>query len=145
MSCFSGEHTSAFSASDLADVSTPSHTVTFTNVFLNEGGDFNSVTGVFTCRIPGLYFFTASLTKRRDSVRVDWMYCTFMLNGHGKLEIRIDPTDDDTDKGSYSASASLILNLAVGDYLYLGSCTPASYFDTNRSVFAGFLIRPDNL
>lgn len=78
-------------------------------------------------------------------MRVDLISCYFKQNDSAKLQIYTDPTDDDTDFGSYSASASLVLHLALGDTLYLGSCSPLSNFDASHSVFSGFLIRPDTL
>jgi len=30
--------------------------ISFPNVLLNEGGDYNVFSGVFTCRIPGQYW-----------------------------------------------------------------------------------------
>lgn len=145
MICYSEERISAFSGRDLSGTNT-SGVVTFTNVLLNEGGDYDASTGVFTCRIPGLYFFSATLTKLRSSSSpVDLIYCWIYVNLINTVRIYTDPTDDDTDNGSYSASASVALRLQRSDRVYLGGCSPASYFSSPRSSFSGFLIQPDDL
>lgn len=57
----SGTSMSAFSAKITGNVLS-SGVMTFTTTMLNEGNDYNAATDVFTCRIPGFYFFSSTLT-----------------------------------------------------------------------------------
>lgn len=56
---------SAFSATGLYTYSNGS--AHFGNVLSNEGNDFNYLTGVLTCRIPGLYLLSVTLTTRPNT------------------------------------------------------------------------------
>ena len=116
--------------------------LTFENTITNTG-DFNPSTGVFTCRIPGNYYFSVSLTKLGDSKRmhkVDHVQCYLNKNNYIRLlRIRVDPTDDDTDYGNAAVSNSAIVELNRGETVALQGChDPNTHMET-WSSFTGFL------
>ena len=67
---------SGFAANYLTRVDT--NDVRFTDVFYNEGNDYNATTGVFTCRIPDIYWFSATLYGNSGA------YCNILLYGAKK-------------------------------------------------------------
>jgi len=54
--------------------------IRFPTIQLDTGSDYFSTAGVFTCRLPTLYWFSASLAKISD-VDVDWVLCDIRSNG----------------------------------------------------------------
>ncbi|XP_053385659.1 uncharacterized protein LOC123538853 [Mercenaria mercenaria] len=121
--------------------------LTFNNTIYQHGGDFNRSTGTFTCSIPGTYHFSVTLVKKRAGTRVDQAFCTLYKDQSTLIYLRIDPTDDDTDKGSAAISQSIVTHLNKGNTVYLGSCTgplPNTYMEYHSS-FTGFLLYPDNI
>ena len=80
--------TSAFSAQLQRDLSV-SQTIPFDVEDLDIGNDFDHTTGIFTCRIPGLYSFTFTFSKyQRNEMDV-----SLKVNGQQKAKIYIDTTD----------------------------------------------------
>ena len=116
-------------------------------VHFNEGNDFSSETGIFRCSKPGVYYFTASLVKKRalekKFEKVDFVHCKIFKNTNEVLDILVDPTDDDTDIGSAAVSNSVILRLASSDKVYLGDCDDPLVSLESWSSFSGFLLYPD--
>uniref|UniRef100_A0AAV2J0G6 C1q domain-containing protein n=1 Tax=Knipowitschia caucasica TaxID=637954 RepID=A0AAV2J0G6_KNICA len=51
--------------------------VRFDKVSLNEQNDYNTETGRFTCKVPGVYYFVVHATVYRSSLQFD-----LMKNGH---------------------------------------------------------------
>ena len=76
---FSGS--SLFTARELSLID--SNHARFTTVLTNLGNDYNSSSGVFTCRIAGQYWFSASITKHYTD-HVGPTYCYIMINGSAK-------------------------------------------------------------
>ncbi|XP_060586430.1 complement C1q-like protein 3 [Ruditapes philippinarum] len=102
-------------------------------VYLNEGGDYNQSTGVFTCRIPGLYSFTATMFKTpggRES------YCYFYVNNHKYMPVS-SGTHDTSD--NMSGSKTFVFMLKVGDRVYLSNCGGID-LTNQQSSFSGFLV-----
>ncbi|WAR08192.1 HMCN1-like protein [Mya arenaria] len=89
-------------------------TLLFANVMLNKGNDYNNNAGAFTCRIPGLYFFSVTLTKKAD-VDIYYITCYLQVNGQNKLHIYADPNGALTEKGSYSGTTSGTFHLNQND------------------------------
>ena len=115
--------------------------VQFDFIKTNYGSGYSSSTGKFTCSHPGLYYFSASLIKRRDtSNKVDFIRCYIYKNTAWQIETKTDPTDDDTDKGSYETSAFITVHLSRGDQVYV-KCTSGKL--SSYSSFSGFLIQSD--
>ncbi|XP_075762448.1 complement C1q subcomponent subunit C [Pelodiscus sinensis] len=108
--------------------------VVFNHAISNPAKDYDTATGTFTCRVPGLYYFvfhtsqTANLcvSMLRDGQRVA-SFCDHMANARqvssGGLLLRM--------------AAGQQLWLAVNDYNGMVGVTGSD------SVFSGFLLFPD--
>ena len=137
--CFNAG-SSAFSATHVAVISATNN-IRFPTSFLNTGGDYNTSTGMFTCRVPGLYWFSATIGKNYN-VNVDFVPCWIMLNGAGKIKLYTDPHGDDLD--GYTSTGSVALQLRTGDRVQVGSCNyPESISNSYITHFSGMLVRPD--
>ena len=113
----------------------------FTSVKVNYGYGYSSSTGKFTCRYPGLYYFSTSLIKLRNTANpIDWIRCYIYKNTSSLVQTAIDPTDDDTDKGSYETSAFIVVHLSWGDQVYV-KCDTGTL--DGASSFSGFLVQSD--
>lgn len=127
--------TPAFTVTGIAKDGDENGTVILTLVTTNTGNDYNSSTGEFTCRIPGLYNFFISIEKQLD---VSQAFCHLMLNNNSTMLIAARTAF--TDAGSYiQASNSAVLQLDFGDIVRLGDCSKAETF-TEHSTFSGYLI-----
>jgi len=112
--------------------------ITFPSLHYNEGNDYDPNTGVYTCRVPGTYWFSASLGKSAGVN--DYIYCHILVNGRGTIFI----LDNDNNHSYFTVSGSGGFHLAKGDRVCVGGCgrqeNIANYFNTH---FSGILIRPD--
>ena len=118
-----------------------SYIVRFDYVKNNYGSGYSSSTGKFTCSHPGLYYFSTSLIKLRDTITpVDFIGCYIYKNTSDLVRTFIDPTDDDTDKGSYETSAFIVVHLSRGDQVYV-KCDVGKL--SVYSSFSGFLVQSD--
>ncbi|XP_053392266.1 A disintegrin and metalloproteinase with thrombospondin motifs 5-like [Mercenaria mercenaria] len=119
--------------------------LTFSHFIYQQGGDFSLATGTFECSKPGVYHFIVTLVKKRSSTRVDQVSCNMYKDRSQVIHIQVDPTDDDTDKGSAAITESAIIHLNKGDTVYLSGCNgpPSTYMESWTS-FTGFLLYPDS-
>jgi len=107
--------------------------VTFPNVVYNEGNDYNANTGVFTCRIPGTYWFSITL---ENGVNGSGSLCEILINDLGKSFVSISG-------GPYgSGSASVVFRLKQGDRVQIGGCNgPYELnFGSISNTFFGVLV-----
>lgn len=115
--------------------------IRFPNIYVNEGGDYNVSSGVFTCRIPGQYWFSVTLTKPfLDSV--DSIYCYMLVNGNWIILLYTNPYNDDL--AHYEITASAGFHLKVGDRFQIGSCVDPEHIRNHIDThISGFLIKAD--
>ncbi|XP_058843334.1 complement C1q tumor necrosis factor-related protein 7-like [Acipenser ruthenus] len=99
----------------------------------NEGGDYNPGTGVFTCRLPGLYYFTF----QTQVYNMD-LYIKMVHNGHTYLEWfdRYIAPDED------NASGATLIPLQRGDTVYLEMHQGKNGMWGN-AIFTGFALHVD--
>jgi len=117
------------------------HIIRFPDVLTNLGNDYNSSSGVFTCRIAGQYWFSASITKS-SSDHAHYSFCYIMINGIGMLWMYHYERDALHASSSMTASGGFHLNR--GDRVHVGKCAIPGFLDiTMDSYFSGVLIRPD--
>ncbi|WAR08201.1 ECT-like protein [Mya arenaria] len=135
------EGSSAFTATGYAPYGYDS--IRFPSVILNEGNDYNSATGVFTCRVPGLYIVTATIGNF-FGWNVDYVACYIQLNGSNKLRLYHDPQGDDLD--GYTSSSTGTFRLQVNDRISVGSCSSREFiYNSTMTSFSAVLIRPDQI
>ena len=65
--------------------------------------------------------------------------CYIYKNTSDLVLTAINPTDDDTDKGSYETSAFLVVHLSRGDQVYVKCYDRLDDY----SSFSGFLVQSD--
>ncbi|XP_052242105.1 complement C1q tumor necrosis factor-related protein 4-like [Dreissena polymorpha] len=128
------EETSAFTANYVEGSGKP---LIFSRVELNVGNDYNTSTGVFTCRVPGIYYFMVSLEKQRDATH-DYVVAIMLIKGTNTLYSHVWVND----AGYHMLGVSGTFHMKRGDTASISS-SPASYFRYDGGAFTGFLIRPD--
>jgi len=138
--CFTFPGTSLFTATGRVTIP-GTYDISFPTVLLNEGGDYDASSGVFTCRIPGQYWFAITLTKNYGP-NIDRVYCNVNINGNTAIQIYTDPQTDQS--AAYSMSASAGFHLKLGDRVQVGGCEFGDHIlNSMTTFFSGILIKPD--
>ncbi|KAG9328735.1 hypothetical protein JZ751_010853 [Albula glossodonta] len=113
--------------------------VPFSQIILNEQGDYNPETGRFTCRVPGVYYFTVHATVYRASLQFD-----LMKNGH--VTASYFQFYGNWPKPT-SLSGGTLLHLVPGDQVWvqmaLGEYSGFYSSSKTDSTFTGFLVYSD--
>lgn len=96
---------------------------------------------MFTCRIPGLYWFSASLSESYD-ITVEYVACYIKVNDANKVDLYTDPVQNDD---GYTATGSFAVHLSVGDRIYVWGCYNKTEHirDNDATYFSGMLVKPD--
>ncbi|XP_070558990.1 complement C1q tumor necrosis factor-related protein 2-like [Ptychodera flava] len=112
-------------------------TITYTDVIVNEGANIDVNTGVFTCEVPGIYYFSFTFKSYFEK----YLYIRLKQNDSYKFAVF------QTSQPMYNThSQSGMLHLNQGDQVKLvmpaGTHCQAHYC-THCNVFNGFLVYPD--
>ncbi|KAF7689002.1 complement C1q-like protein 2 [Silurus meridionalis] len=113
-------------------------TLIYSKVVSNIGGAYNPYTGVFTAPVKGVYyirFTAAAYSSNNYNMGVHLYKNTEHLMHLGEY---------DKDGTARHVSSALVLNLEVGDVMYLRLLTNYALYDDAmlRNTFSGFLIFP---
>ncbi|XP_019350829.2 complement C1q subcomponent subunit C [Alligator mississippiensis] len=128
-------HQAAFSVTR----QTPQHPakntpVIFNRVITDISNDYSTTTGKFTCRVPGVYFFTfhASLTAN---------LCVIMYKNREKVASFCDHISN----SKQVSSGGILLKMEVGHqtWLAVNDYNGMVGIGGSDSVFSGFLLFPD--
>ena len=132
-----------FHAHDVKIVTNSANNLTFPTVDTNVGHAYNSSSGVFTCRISGYYWFSATLTADLDK-HIDRFQCDFVINERYVMLLFIDPGNDQTSMSTFPTSGSMGYHLNHGDRVHVGNCQhPERISSFLHTHFSGILIKPD--
>ncbi|XP_061868970.1 complement C1q subcomponent subunit A [Colius striatus] len=113
-------------------------TVVFDHVITNQEGSYSPQSGHFTCRTPGLYYFSFQVSSGGD----------LCLSITKNLEPVVSFCDRNGRQVPQVNSGSAVLGLAAGDRVAVGSGAtgPGAILSALEadSVFSGFLLFPHN-
>ena len=130
--CLFIDYRSAFTVRNPVDGPT-SGTIRLVTVISNIGGHYDTSTGQFTCRYPGVYAFSLHIYKGWYS---DLAGCYIRKNKANVIQAYLDPNGN-----SYlESSNTVILHLNHGDIVHLGGCNRASTM-WEWTSFSGFLLK----
>uniref|UniRef100_A0A670YFG2 C1q domain-containing protein n=1 Tax=Pseudonaja textilis TaxID=8673 RepID=A0A670YFG2_PSETE len=109
--------------------------IKFDKVLYNSFDHYSTETGVFTCQIPGVYYFTYHITVFSRNMRV-----ALVKNEHRMLH-----TADMYQGAEDQASGGIVLELQKGDRIWLqtygGETFNGLFADPDDdTVFSGFLL-----
>ncbi|KAM6240767.1 complement C1q subcomponent subunit C isoform 2-T2 [Porphyrio hochstetteri] len=129
------KHQSAFSVTrQTSEYPMKNVPVVFNHAITNINHDYNTTTGKFTCKIPGLYYFVFHTSQTAN-------LCTILY----KDEEKVASFCDHKTNSMQVSSGGILLHLSAGNQVWLAvndynGMVGIAYSD---SIFSGFLLFPD--
>ncbi|XP_008570961.1 PREDICTED: complement C1q subcomponent subunit C [Galeopterus variegatus] len=129
------KHQSVFTVTrQTAEHPAPNSPVKFNTAITNPHGDYDTSTGKFTCRVPGLYYFVYHTSQTAN------LCVQLYHNG-----VRVTIFCDHMSNSKQVSSGGVGLQLQVGEQVWLAVNDYNGMVGTqgSDSVFSGFLLFPD--
>lgn len=113
--------------------------IRFDRIITNENGHYENRYGRFTCRVPGIYYFTYHVTSRGN-------LCLNIKKGRGGSRGDRVVTFCDFVHGSFQVTTGgVVLKMAMNESVWLEPTEKNSLvgLEGSDSIFSGFLIFPE--
>ncbi|KAM9243882.1 complement C1q subcomponent subunit B [Dugong dugon] len=124
----------------LRNINTPlrrDQVIRFDQVITNENHNYEPRNGKFTCRVPGLYYFTYHASSRGN-------LCVNLVRGRERVQKVV--TFCDYVRNTFQVTTgSVVLKLDQGENVFLQATDKNSLLGIEgaNSIFSGFLLFPD--
>ncbi|KAM5269977.1 complement C1q subcomponent subunit B isoform 1-T3 [Hipposideros larvatus] len=111
--------------------------IRFDHVITNANNNYEPRSGKFTCRVPGLYYFTYHASSRGN-------LCVNLVRGRDRVQ-KVATFCDYTQNTFQVTMGSMVLKLQQGENVFLQATEKNSLLgiDGANSIFSGFLLFPD--
>ncbi|KAF5924665.1 complement C1q subcomponent subunit B [Diceros bicornis minor] len=111
--------------------------IRFDHVITNENQNYEPRSGKFTCRVPGLYYFTYHASSRGN-------LCVNLVRGRERMQ-KVATFCDFVHSTFQVTTGSIVLKLEVGESVFLQATDRNSLLGIEgaNSIFSGFLLFPD--
>ncbi|XP_051493364.1 complement C1q subcomponent subunit C-like isoform X2 [Apus apus] len=108
--------------------------VVFNHVITNTNQDYNTTTGKFTCKLPGLYYFVFHASQTAN-------LCVILYKSGSKVASFCDHKTNSVQV----SSGGTLLHLAAGNQVWLevNDYNGMVGIANSDSIFSGFLLFPD--
>lgn len=129
------KHQSVFSVTrQTIQFPAPNSLVKFNTVITNPQGDYDTSTGKFTCKVPGLYYFVHHTSQTAN------LCVQLFHNG-----VKVTTFCDHMSNKKQVSSGGVLLRLQEGEEVWLAVNDYNGMVGTegSDSVFSGFLLFPD--
>ncbi|XP_069333542.1 complement C1q subcomponent subunit C [Eulemur rufifrons] len=129
------KHQSVFTVTrQTAQYPEPNGLVKFNAVVTNPQGDYDTSTGKFTCKVPGLYYFVYHTSQTAN-------LCVHLYHNN----VKVTAFCDHMSNTKQVSSGGVLLRLQVGEQVWLAVNDYNGIVGTegSDSVFSGFLLFPD--
>ncbi|XP_006023297.1 complement C1q subcomponent subunit B isoform X2 [Alligator sinensis] len=113
--------------------------IRFDRVITNENGHYENRYGRFTCKIPGLYYFTYHATSRGN-------LCVNIKKGKGNRGEKVVTFCDYVHNTYQVTTGGVVLKVKADESIWLEPTEKNSLvgIEGADSIFSGFLLFPDN-
>lgn len=103
----------------------------------NANENYESRSGKFTCKVPGLYYFTYHASSRGN-------LCVNLMRGREQVR-KVVTFCDQVQNTFQVTTGSIVLKLEVEETVFLQATEKSSLLgiDGANTIFSGFLLFPD--
>ncbi|XP_025781236.1 complement C1q subcomponent subunit B [Puma concolor] len=111
--------------------------IRFDQVITNLNNNYESRSGKFTCRVPGIYYFTYHASSRGN-------LCVNLMRGREQMQ-KVVTFCDYVHNTFQVSTGSMVLKLKQGENVFLQATDKNSLvgIEGANSIFSGFLLFPD--